>query len=144
MASWQWFGRVHRGLYRATHGRIGARLAGLPMLLLTTTGRRSGDPRTTPLSFMPDGDDFVVVGSNNGGPRDPAWWLNLQQRPEAEIQVGRDRFAVRAERATGAERERLWPRLKEFNRAYRRYEAKTRREIPVVKLRKIAGSPADA
>lgn len=134
MGSWQWFGRMHRWVYRRTGGRVGANLAGLPMLLLTTTGRRSGAPRTTPLTCMPDGDDFVIVGSNNGGPTDPAWWLNLQADPHAEIQLRRDRHRVTARLATGAERERLWPLLQDFNPAYRRYEKKTEREIPVVVL----------
>lgn len=134
MGSWQWFGRIHRFVYRKTGGKLGANLAGIPMLLLTTTGRKSGEPRTTPLTCMSDGDGFVIVGSNNGGPSDPAWWLNLQERPRAEIQVGRERFPVSARLAQGVERERLWPALKEFNPAYRRYEKKTTREIPVVVL----------
>lgn len=136
MGSWQWFGRIHRSVYLRTGGRVGSRLAGIPMLLLTTTGRKSGQLRTTPLTCMADGEDFVIVGSNNGGPKDPAWWLNLQQDPRARIQVGRNRFDVTAHRARGDERERLWPALKAFNPAYRRYEKKTHREIPVVVLKR--------
>jgi deazaflavin-dependent oxidoreductase (nitroreductase family) len=134
MGSWQWFGRIHRFVYRRTGGKLGANLAGLPMLLLTTTGRKSGELRTTPLTCMRDGDEFVIVGSNNGAPTDPAWWLNLQQDPRAEIQTGPDRYSVTARLADGDERKRLWPVLKEFNPAYRRYEEKTAREIPVVVL----------
>jgi deazaflavin-dependent oxidoreductase (nitroreductase family) len=134
MGSWQWFGRMHRGVYRATGGRIGHNLAGLPMLLLTTAGRKSGEPRTTPLTYMDDGDHWVIVGSNNGGPTDPAWWLNLQADPNAAVQVRDMQHPVRAHLAEGDERARLWPALKTHNPAYARYEQKTTREIPVVVL----------
>jgi deazaflavin-dependent oxidoreductase (nitroreductase family) len=134
MGSWQWFGNMHRAAYRATGGRIGHNLAGLPMLLLTTTGRRSGEPRTTPLTYMDDGDHWVIVGSNNGGPSDPAWWFNLQSEPNANIQVRGNTHRVRAHLATGEERAGLWPTLKNHNPAYARYEKKAPREIPVVVL----------
>ena len=136
MANWEWVTRIHRAIYRGSGGRIGRRLAGLDMLLLTTTGRRSGQPRTLPLACFPDGDDWIVVASNGGQDHPPAWWLNLQARPDALVQLGRERRAVRAQLATGAERERLWPELKRRNPAYARYERKTSREIPVVILRR--------
>lgn len=128
-------GRVHRALYRASGGRLGARLAGLDMLLLTTTGRKSGEPRTQPLACFADGDDWVVVASNNGQDRHPAWFLNLEACPDARIQIGREERAVRAHVAEGEERERLWPWLKDRNPFYGRYEQKTERRIPVVVLR---------
>ena len=134
MANWQWVGRIHTKLYTASGGRIGARLAGLPMLLLTTVGRRSGELRTTPLPYLLEGDNFVTVGSNGGAERDPAWWLNLQADPDARIQLRDRHCGVRAHRAVGDERARLWPRLKEFNPNWRRYERKTSRELPVVVL----------
>lgn len=134
MASWQWFGRLHRAAYRATGGRVGGRLVGLDVLLLTTTGRRTGLPRTTPMPFYRDGDRLVLVGSNGGADTDPAWWKNLQATPEAEVEIGRERLAVRAALATPEDRDRLWPRLKEWNANYRRYETKTTRRIPVVIL----------
>lgn len=137
MASWAFVGRIHRAIYRASGGRVGARLAGLDMLLLTTTGRKSGEPRTQPLACFADGDDWVVVASNAGQDRHPAWFLNLQASPEARIRIGREERAVRAHVAEGAERERLWPWLQERNPAYARYERRTERQIPVVILRPV-------
>jgi deazaflavin-dependent oxidoreductase (nitroreductase family) len=134
MASWQWFGQLHRAVYRATGGRIGGRLAGLDMLLLTTTGRRTGQARTTPMPFYREGERLVIVGSNGGADVDPAWWKNLQACPEAEVEIGRERLAVRAALATPEERARLWPALQAWNPNYRRYEKKTSRIIPVVVL----------
>ena len=96
---WKRIGRVHVALYRRTRGRLGGRLAGLPHLLLTTTGRRSAQPRTVPLSYMPDREDFVLVASNGGSDRPPVWWLNLEHTPEATIQVGAEEFPVVASRA---------------------------------------------
>lgn len=137
MASWDWFTVLHRAVYEKTDGRLMARLAGIDMLLLTSTGRKTGQPRTLPLACFRDGDDVVVVGSNNGQDHDPAWWKNLQASPEAEVRLGRERFAVRAELATGAERERLWPWLIERNPVYARYAKRTSREIPVVLLKRL-------
>ena len=132
--SWDWFARLHRAVYERTGGRLMARLAGLDMLLLTTTGRKSGQPRTLPLACFPDGDRLVVVASNAGQDSDPAWWLNLKANPEAEVHFRRERFRVRAHVAEGAERARLWPWLKQRNPIYARYEGKTSREISVVVL----------
>ena len=137
MANWSWVTAIHREVYRATGGRVGARLAGMNMLLLTTTGRKSGKPRTLPLACFEDGDDLVVVASNGGQGRDPAWWLNLKVDPRAGVILGRDERRVRATLAVGSERERLWPWLKARNPAYVKYEKKTDREIPVVVLRTV-------
>ena len=104
------------------------------MLLLTTTGRKSGLPRTTPMPFHRDGERLVIVGSNGGADVDPLWWKNLEASPIGEVEIGRERLSVRAALASAEERERLWPVLTEWNPNYRRYESKTRREIPVVLL----------
>ena len=143
MASWSFVGRIHRAVYRATGGRLGARLAGLDMLLLTTTGRRSGRRRTQPLACFRDGDHWVVVASNGGQDRHPAWFLNLEARPDARIRIGRQEFAVRARVASGVERARLWPWLQQRNPPYARYERRTERQIPVVILQPMpeAGGP---
>jgi deazaflavin-dependent oxidoreductase (nitroreductase family) len=135
MANWAWVTKVHRAIYQKTDGRVGARLAGLPMCLLTTVGRKSGLPRTLPLACFPDGDDLVVVASNNGQEHDPAWWLNLREQPEADVQFGRERRRMTASRATPEEHARLWPWLKQRNPAYARYDGRTEREIPIVVLR---------
>jgi deazaflavin-dependent oxidoreductase (nitroreductase family) len=144
---WKRVARVHTALYRRTGGRVGARLAGLPHLLLTTTGRRSGEPRTLPLVYMSDrGADgrgeqrWVVVASNGGSDRAPAWWRNLEARPEAVIEVGAEEHRVVAHRAAGEERARLWAEVKRFNPAYATYERLTEREIPVVVLARAGGA----
>jgi deazaflavin-dependent oxidoreductase (nitroreductase family) len=126
--------RLHRWVYRLSDGRLGARLLGLPMLLLTTTGRRSGQPHTTALTYLTEGALFAVVASNGGAPQHPAWFLNLRASPEAQIQVGSMAHRVHARQATGAERERLWNRMVQLYAGYRGYQARTTRQIPVVVL----------
>ena len=125
---------LHGGLYRLTGGRVGGRLAGMPVLLLTTTGRRSGKRRRVPLTYFEDGDAFVVVGSKGGAPRHPGWYLNLVAMPEVEAQVGRVHRRLRARRATPEEAARLWPVIVACWPGYARYQAKTSREIPLVLL----------
>src|SRR5262245_60276127 len=126
--------RVHRALYRISGGRIGGNLAGIRVLLLTTRGRRSGLSRATPLLFIEAEKAFVVVASNAGDERDPAWWRNLLACPDAAVQVGREHHSVRARRATPPEEAELWPRLVAAYAPYARYRERTRREIPVVIL----------
>ena len=138
MAHWRNVTRIHSAVYRWTRGRLGARLAGIPMLLLTTVGRKSGLPRTLPLAYLADGTDFVVVASNGGQEVDPAWWRNLQQNPEAELRVGRQTLRARARLASPTERARLWPLLTQANPAWAAYEKSTKRVIPVVVLGRIA------
>ena len=136
MANWNWFSKAHRAVYQRSGGRIGRSMMGIPMLLLTTVGRRSGIERTSPLACFQDGEELVVVASNNGQERDPAWWLNLQASPRAHVRLGREEQAVQARRATPEEHARLWPLLKQGNSHYGRYESLTKREIPVVILRR--------
>ncbi len=107
---------------------------GQRFLLLTTAGRRTGRTRVMPLLYIPDGDRFVVVGSNGGDDRPPAWWLNLQAWPAAQVQVGRRRHRVTARRGRGAELADLWERLEQSYRYYADYRRRTSREIPVVVL----------
>ncbi len=125
---------VHRSVYRASRGRLGASLAGKPMLLLTTKGRKSGKERTTPLLYHRDGDALVVVASNGGDPRYPAWYLNLRAHPEARVQVGRLTLRCRARVAGPEERARLWPQLLAQYAGYREYEVRAGRPIPIVVL----------
>ncbi len=132
-------GAVHRSLYRLSRGRIGARIWTLPIVLLTTTGRTSGKPRTVPLCALPDGPDYIVIASFGGMDRSPAWWLNLERTPTATLQVGAERLAVTARATSGDERERLWARVVERAPGYLNYARRTTREIPVVVL---ARSPA--
>jgi deazaflavin-dependent oxidoreductase (nitroreductase family) len=135
---------VHRFVYRATGGRLGANLAGTRILLLTTVGRKTGRERVTPLLFVRDGECFVVVASNAGDDRNPAWWLNLRARPEAEIQVGPEHHRVRARRASPDEAARLWPLLEASYRHYAEYRGRTSRAIPVVMLERAVTADAAA
>jgi F420H(2)-dependent quinone reductase len=106
------------------------------VLLLTTTGRRSGKRRTVPLSFLADGDAYVVVGSRGGSPRHPSWYLNLEADPEVEVQIGRVHERRRARRADPEEAGRLWPKVLARAPGYGKYRARTSREIPLVLLEK--------
>jgi deazaflavin-dependent oxidoreductase (nitroreductase family) len=128
------FGQEHVKRYRATGGVEGHEWRGTTVLLLSTTGRRSGDERTTPLIYTRHGDDFVVVASRGGSDDNPAWYLNLVEDPEVEVQVLADKFAGRARTATGEERSELWRLLVEHWPPYADYQAKTKREIPVIVL----------
>lgn len=131
--------RVHQWLYEQSDGRIGSSLGGRPMLLLRTVGRRSQQPRTAALLYVPDGDAFAVIASKGGAPQHPGWFHNLVAQPNVEIQVGRERIPVRARIAKGEERARLWARADEINQGqYAVYQSRTQREIPVVVLERQA------
>jgi deazaflavin-dependent oxidoreductase (nitroreductase family) len=121
-------------LYRRSGGRIGGRMFGGPVLLLSTTGRKSGRTWTTPLIYQADADRFVIIASNGGRPRHPAWWLNLRSNPDATIQVGPEVIPVTAHAVTGAERDRLWALMTKVYPGYDNYQKKTTRKIPVVLL----------
>ncbi len=103
-------------------------------LILHTTGRRSGQPRRTPLSYTRDGDAYVIIASDGGSPRDPDWYLNLQADPVADVEVGGRRAPVRAETVSGEERDRLWRQAVRSYGGYTGYQARTDRQIPVVRL----------
>jgi deazaflavin-dependent oxidoreductase (nitroreductase family) len=126
--------RVHRWLYRRTGGRFGGRLAKSPVLLLTTTGRRTGQVRTTPLLYLDDGDRLVIVASYGGDDRAPTWYLNLEANPEVGVEVGPASKRMRASVAAGEERAQLWQRLTRMYPPYNDYQARTNRRIPVVIL----------
>jgi deazaflavin-dependent oxidoreductase (nitroreductase family) len=128
------FWRIHLPLYRLSGGRILGRVMGMPVLLLDTVGRKSGQRRTNALTYFQQGRAFVVIASVLGEPRDPAWWLNLRASPETTIQVGRERIAVRAREAAGAEREQLWAAVVAQAPDYAEYQRLTERRIPVVVL----------
>jgi F420H(2)-dependent quinone reductase len=130
---------IHTALYRSTNGLIGGTVAKSPVLLLTTTGRRSGKQRTVPLLYLMDGQSVVLVASNGGAWKHPTWWLNLQTTPQASIQIKGVRRPVKAEQASPAEKKRLWPLLTRMYPGYERYQKITNRDIPVVILRSISG-----
>ena len=126
--------RAHLAAFRLSRGRVLGSVAGMPVLLLTTTGRRSGKARTTPLTFLRDANDLVVVASNGGADRPPGWALNLQQTPRAVVEIGTDRLVVQARSASEEERERLWVVVTATYAGYARYQERTTRRIPVVLL----------
>jgi deazaflavin-dependent oxidoreductase (nitroreductase family) len=127
-------GKLHVRLYRATWGLVGSRMDGLDILLLTTTGHKTGRARTVPLPYFRDGARYVLVASFGGNAQNPAWVTNLSTHPEVRIQVGRRRMAARAQVASGAERERIWSQITTDYPRYRVYQQKTEREIPLVVL----------
>jgi len=129
--------KLHSSIFRATDGKIGGTLAGGPVLLLVTTGRKTGQHRTTPLLYLMDGDRYVIVASNGGAPKDPVWWLNLKANPEATVEVGDRTLRVCAEAASPEEKARLWPGLVKMYGGYEGYQRKTDRTIPVVILHPI-------
>jgi len=126
------FGQEHVRRYRETDGEVGYLWRGVPTLLLTTAGRRSGRQTTTPLIFGRDGDRYVVVASKGGAPEHPGWYRNLVQEPEVELQVRADRIRGRARTAEGDERERLWQLMAEIWPPYDEDQTRTDRRIPVV------------
>jgi deazaflavin-dependent oxidoreductase (nitroreductase family) len=128
------FTTLHTAAYRLTGGRVGQTLFGMPMLLLTTRGRKTGRLRTAPLLYLPDGPDLVLVGSNGGAQRSPTWVYNLESYPAAIVQIGPARGEVGSRRATPEERARLWPRMVAVYPGYADYQRKTDREIPLLLL----------
>jgi deazaflavin-dependent oxidoreductase (nitroreductase family) len=128
------FGAEHVRVYRETGGARGYHWRGAKILLLTTTGRKSGEERTTPLIHERDGDRWVVIASKGGAPDHPAWYKNLEADPEATIEVEDETVPVVATTAEADERARLWSLLTESWPAYDDYQGRTEREIPVVVL----------
>lgn len=126
---------VNTWIFRASGGRLGSRfLRGAPVLLLTSTGRKSGVRRTTPLIYLADGERLVLVASKGGMSHSPAWYHNLMAHPECEVQIGGETRAMTARRADAAEKAALWPKLLAIYRDYDDYQARTARDIPVVIL----------
>lgn len=125
---------LHTLLYRATRGRIGRRLVNNDMLLLSTTGRKSGRTHTVPLLYLRDGDDIVVIASWGGRDGNPEWYQNLEHNPHAAIQLNGSRHDVIATTASAVRRAQLWPLILDAYDGYREYQSRTDREIPVVTL----------
>jgi deazaflavin-dependent oxidoreductase (nitroreductase family) len=131
----------HAVIYRATKGAVGHRFPGIPpMLLLEHVGAKSGRRRTSPLGYLADGDDVVIVASKGGHPRHPAWFHNLRASPDTTIQIGSERRPVRARVATPEERRRLWPKVVGLYGGYEGYQKRTKREIPLVILQRRGSS----
>ncbi len=125
---------AHVFLYRATRGTFGGMTMGVPTLLLTTVGRKTGKARTAPLMYGRDGDNLVLIASKGGAPEHPLWYTNMKANPDVEVQVGGNVRKVRYRDATPEERPRLWRMMAEQYPSYDDYQKKTTREIPVVVL----------
>jgi deazaflavin-dependent oxidoreductase (nitroreductase family) len=133
------YGDEHVRSYRETDGEVGHDWKrGSSTLLLTTTGRRSGEQRTTPLIYGRSGDDYLVVASNGGSPEPPGWYRNLEEQPEVEVQVLGDRFRARARAATDDEKPEMWREMTSHWPPYDSYRRRTDRQIPVVVLERAS------
>jgi F420H(2)-dependent quinone reductase len=130
-------GKLNAPIYRLSRGRVGGKLGKAPILLLTTTGRKSGQQRTAPVLYLADGERFVVINTNAGNAKTPAWSLNLRANPEAEVEVRRRKVKVRARLAEGEERADLWRRHMEQYSGWEFYESKLDREIGVFVLEPV-------
>jgi deazaflavin-dependent oxidoreductase (nitroreductase family) len=137
--------KVNVAVYRWTGGWLGSKWRvgsafpwGVPVLLLTTIGRKSGQPRTAPLLFIEDSGNVIVVGSQGGLPKDPLWYKNLKANPECKVQIKRRKMTMKARTASPEERERLWPRLVAHYEDFASYETWTDRVIPIVILEPAA------
>lgn len=131
------FGPEHVERYEATDGIEGHAWEGTQTLLLTTKGRRSGEPRTTPLIYAPYGEAFTVVASKGGSDEPPAWYLNLSEEPNVEVQIWGERFNARARTASAEEKPEIWKTMVSEWPAYDEYQQRTEREIPVVVLERV-------
>ena len=123
--------------FRANGGKVGGQFANAPLLLLTTTGAKSGRAHTTPLAYTKDGDRLVVLASKAGAPNNPAWYHNLIAHPEVTIELGSERFKVKAVITTGEDRQRLFNNQAKQIPVFAEYQKKTTRQIPVIVLEKI-------
>jgi F420H(2)-dependent quinone reductase len=133
--AWEVLTRVNIGLFRATGGRVGGKMGRAPVLLLHHTGAKSGKKRVSPLIYVPDGENVVIVASKGGIDRNPAWFHNLRAHPETEVELPREgRRRVRARVSEGTERERLWEKAVAIYKPYADYQTYTERQIPVVVL----------
>jgi len=122
-------------VYRRSAGKwLGRFPSGAPVCLVTTKGRKSGQRRTVPLLYLKDGEDLVIVASQGGAPEHPGWYRNLEAQPNAEVEIGRERFPVVARRVSEDEKARLWPRLVAIYPPYEKYQQRTARQIPVMRL----------
>jgi deazaflavin-dependent oxidoreductase (nitroreductase family) len=134
---------AHVGVYRLSGGRLGSKIMGMPLVLLTTTGRKTGKSRTVPLASFDDGSDRIIVASAGGSPTHPAWYNNLAANPEVTVQYGPRVYSARAETVSGDERARLWKMIISQGPNFADYEKKAAgREIPVVRLKEAGAARA--
>lgn len=131
------FSAAHIFIYRLTGGKVAGKMGSGRIVLLTTTGNKTGKLRTTPLLSLQDAGNWILIASKGGAPTDPAWWNNLKKNPEAELQIGTEKRRYHATESTGAEYDRLWKKIVAMNPGYDGYKKKTRRHIPVAVMTPI-------
>lgn len=131
---WKLADGLHVALYRKSGGKIANRIAHLPILLITTVGRRSGKPYTNPVVYIKDGQDYLVSATAGGAKTDPGWYLNLKTKPHVKIEVGDTTVNVRATIADGEERTQLYEKFKAASSNFVKYEQRTSRVLPVIRL----------
>ncbi len=123
--------------FRSNNGKVGGMFEGAPLLLLTTTGAKSGLARVAPLAFTKDNDRFVVIASKGGAPSHPDWYYNLRTNPEVTVEIGTEKFPARASIQYGEERQRLFDQMAEKMPNFAEYQRNTRRELPVILLERV-------
>jgi deazaflavin-dependent oxidoreductase (nitroreductase family) len=129
----KWMSRINAWLYKASGGKVGGRfLKGAPVSLLTTTGRKTGQPRVSPLLYLRDGDRVIVAASHGGREKNPMWYLNLKANPKVSVQIKKEVLDLIARDATDEERAHYWPQLVEMYSSYDDYQSWTDRKIPIV------------
>jgi deazaflavin-dependent oxidoreductase (nitroreductase family) len=129
----KWMSRINTFMYRRSDGKgLGSTFQGIPVAILTTTGRKSGEPRDSPLYFHRDGDKVIVAASKGGSDKHPMWYLNLKADPKVTVQIGNDKLKMTAREATDDERELYWPKLVAMYPTYEDYQSWTDRQIPLV------------
>lgn len=133
----KWMSSANTWLYEKSGGKILGKFGGAPVMLLTTIGRKSGEPRTKPLLYLRDGDDVICVGSQGGRATHPLWYKNLVANPECTVQIGSDTSKRRARTATPDDKDRLWPKLIEMYDSFDTYQTWTDRTIPVIILERV-------
>ena len=137
MINWKYFGKVHKLLYKLTGGRYGARMGWIDVVLVTTTGRKSGKQRTVPIACYPYRDSVAVSASNSGMEHHPAWYLNMQANPRVTVQLGKERYEAIAEEVAEEEREALWQTVVKINKHQGEYLEQVQRRIPLVWFRRL-------
>ncbi|MBM3897498.1 MAG: nitroreductase family deazaflavin-dependent oxidoreductase [Thaumarchaeota archaeon] len=134
--SFKFFSSIHVAMYKLSGGRLGTRVLGVSILLLTVKGRKTGKQRTTPLMYFRDGDNILLVASKGGHPRHPEWYVNLAANPDVMVQIGPEKLPMRASTASDEEKSRFWPQIVRTYKGYEEYQRKTTRNIPVVILKR--------
>ncbi|MEH6591605.1 MAG: nitroreductase/quinone reductase family protein [Halioglobus sp.] len=137
MANWRYFSKAHKVIYRLTNGFVGSRLEGVDMALISITGRKSGQVRTTPIACYPYKDSIAVSASNNGLDKNPLWYLNLKATPEATIQFRNSHYNAIAIELMGEDREELWQTVIKLNPKQAEHEGKTERSIPLIWFKRL-------